>query len=102
MRQLLARRDSGDSLAELAIDSYVRAIRKTIGSYAVLLGGLDQLVFTGGIGEHSQQIRSMICHRMEFLSLSDTPDCARIVVLPAEEERQIARICRSIGSTVLC
>ena len=105
MRRLLARKQSGDPAAELAVDAYVWSIRKAIGAYAALLGGLDLLIFTGGIGEHSAEVRSMICHHMEFLRLSDSPECPHVIVLPAEEERQIARICRSVwnaSSSSLC
>ena len=54
--------------------------------------GIDLLVFTGGIGEHSDDVRSAICDGLAFLGL--TPD--RIVIVPAQEELQIARHCRMI------
>lgn len=97
MKTLLLREEHGDRAAQDAIEIYVRAIRKTIGAYAALLHGLDLVVFTGGIGEHSAEIRARICRRMEFVHLTDDPDCRHVLVLPAEEERQIARICRTIA-----
>jgi len=55
-----------------------------------LLGGLDLLVFTGGIGEHSRRIRSAATDALEPLGL--TAD--KIQIVPTQEERQIARHCR--------
>lgn len=95
MKALLARSAAGDEPARAAVASYVHAIRLVLGAYSAALSGLDLLVFTGGIGEHSAEIRSMICRDMEILGLSDEPSSSRILVLPTDEERQIARICRS-------
>ena len=100
MRRLLKREAAGDKQAQLAIEAYVRSIRMTIGSYAALLGGLDLLVITGGIGEHSEEIRSRICHRMGFVHLSEDTCCSHVAVMPTEEERQIAMICRSLQSSL--
>lgn len=94
MRHLLVLRSRGSEAAELAVSSFVTAIRKAIGAYAALLGGIDLLVFTGGIGEHSQDIRELVCDELAFLDLS--PRSRKVVVMPTEEERQIARICRSL------
>src|SRR5262249_5647611 len=57
MQALLTRADQHDPSAELAIAVFCNGVRKTIGAYAALLGGIDLLVFTGGIGEHSKRIR---------------------------------------------
>lgn len=57
-----------------------------------LLGGVDLLVFTGGIGEHSNHIRSAATDGLELLGL--TPD--KIQIVPTEEEQQIARHCREM------
>jgi acetate kinase len=65
-------------------------VRKVIGAYSALLGGVDLLVFTGGIGEHSDHIRSLAADGLEFLGL--TTD--KIQIVPTEEELQIARHCR--------
>ncbi|WP_047487398.1 acetate/propionate family kinase [Terriglobus sp. TAA 43] len=92
MRALLQRRATGDAPATLAVDAFCLSVRKTIGAYAALMGGIDLLVFTGGIGEHSGDVRTRICDGLEFLGL--TPD--RITVVPAQEELQIARHCRTI------
>lgn len=93
MRALLSLSGAGNDGASLAVDAYTIAVRKTIGAYAALLSGLDLLVFTGGIGEHSAQVRDRICEGLQFLGLTSPSD--RIRVMPAEEEAQIARICRS-------
>jgi acetate kinase len=85
---------TGDAKAALAIDIFAVAVRKTIGSYVALLGGVDLLVFTGGIGEHSVYVRSAATKGLEALGL--TPDKIRIV--PAGEELQIARHCRQMMS----
>src|SRR5581483_9771517 len=87
MQALLAREASNDRAAALAIDAFCTAIRKYIGAYAALLGGLDQLVFTGGIGQHSSAVRTRICAGLNFLGLNP----AKILALPAQEELQIAR-----------
>jgi acetate kinase len=57
-----------------------------------LLGGVDLLVFTGGIGEHSEHIRSAATKGLEPLGLT----AEKIRVVPTEEERQIARHCRRL------
>src|ERR1700675_3326606 len=58
VKALQARARANDPAACLALDAFAVAVRKTIGAYVALLGGVDLLVFTGGIGEHSAQIRS--------------------------------------------
>jgi acetate kinase len=89
MPALLARRDQNDADATLAIDVFCYAIRKTIGAYAAALGGLDLIVFTGGIGEHSDAVRAQVLDGLGFIG-------ARHRVMATEEERQIARHCRRL------
>jgi acetate kinase len=87
----------GDGKAQLAIAVFAHAVRKMIGAYAAELGGLDLLVFTGGIGEHSASVRDWICDGLGFLGVTsgDPALCAKVRVLVSEEELQIARIvCR--------
>jgi acetate kinase len=91
MPALLARREHGDQAATLALDVFCMAIRKTIGAYAAVLGGLDLIVFSGGIGEHSEAIRADVMRGLAFLG-------ARHRVVATEEERQIARHCRTMLS----
>ncbi len=59
----------GNARAQLTVDMFVYQIRKFIGSYAAAMGGVDALLFTGGIGENSQDIRYDICSDFEYLGL---------------------------------
>jgi acetate kinase len=81
---------ANDPRAALALNVFAVSVRKVIGAYAALLGGVDLLVFTGGIGEHSAYVRSSAASGLEFLGL--TAD--KIQIVPTEEELQIARHCR--------
>jgi acetate kinase len=90
MQVLLAREATNEPTAALAIDAFCTAIRKYIGAYAALLGGLDLLVFTGGIGQHSAPIRTRVCSGLGFLGL-DPGNPNKVLALPAQEELQIAR-----------
>lgn len=92
MQTLLQRRAVGDLAATLAFDAYCTAIRKYIGAYAALMGGVDRLVFAGGIGEHSQDVRDAVCNHLQFLGLSSDT----VHVMKAQEELQIARHCRTL------
>lgn len=94
MQALLTREATGDAAAKLAIDAFCIAVRKQIGAYAALLGGLDLVVFTGGIGEHSQAIRERTLEGLHFLGLE--PAGERVRVMPTEEELQIAIIVRAL------
>jgi acetate kinase len=97
MQALLARAASNESAAELAIAAFCNAIRKYIGAYAALMGGIDLLVFTGGIGQHSQEIRNRICEGLQFLGVNPAdPTDGRVKAMPADEEAQIARHCREL------
>jgi acetate kinase len=90
IKTLEERSRSNDPKAALALNVFAVSVRKVIGAYIALLGGLDLLVFTGGIGEHSNYIRSAATDGLESLGLS--PD--KIKIVPAQEEQQIARHCR--------
>jgi acetate kinase len=92
VKALQQRALSGEPQARLALDIFATSVRKVIGAYAALLGGVDLLVFTGGIGEHSEYIRSTVTTGLDFLGL--TAD--KIQVVPAQEEKQIARHCRTM------
>lgn len=99
MRRLLA---SDQPEAQQAIDYYVFRARREIGALAAVLGGVDALVFCGGIGENANSIRGRIIDGLEFLGLTmaKKPDPksrdigagpTRILVIPTDEERVIAR-----------
>ena len=90
MRALLA---SSDPRAKLAIDLFVYRITREIGSLAAALGGLDALVFTGGIGEHAAPVRDAVCRGSSWLGIDADPARSRVAVavIPANEEEMIAR-----------
>jgi acetate kinase len=69
VRELLARRE-GDPRAALAIDLFCYHVKKAIGALSTVIGGLDTLVFSGGIGENSPDIRCQVCTGLEFLGIS--------------------------------
>jgi acetate kinase len=96
MQWLEARAKQGDPKAELAIDVFVIAVKKYVGAYTAELGGLDLLVFTGGIGEHSQYVRERICRGLQFLGIERKTggEFSKVAVMGSEEEVQIARHCR--------
>jgi acetate kinase len=108
MRKLQTAADAGDDAAELAIEVFCMAIRKTIAAYAAELGGLDMLIFAGGIGEHSAVLRRRVCDGLKFfgMTIDDAKNCAnaaeishssskiRVCIVSSQEDRQIARYCR--------
>ncbi len=81
MQRLLA---SSDPAAGLAVEIFVRQARKHLGAMAAALGGVDLLVFTGGIGEHAAEIRERIVAGLEWM-------IPRTQVIPADEESVLAR-----------
>lgn len=107
----LLERAARDERARLALDVFAYAVKKAIGAYAAALGGLDLLVFTGGIGEHSPEIRARACDRLEFLGVvldearngrndavvSSASSRCVVRVVETDEEVVIARHARSIS-----
>lgn len=70
MRELLAEvRENQDRRASLAVQLFCYRIRKYIGAYLAAMGGADAIVFTGGIGENSAEIRARICEGLEWMGL---------------------------------
>ncbi|HYC56752.1 MAG TPA: acetate/propionate family kinase [Candidatus Binatia bacterium] len=67
MRELLSSSQAG---ARLAVDAFVRRIQRELGAMAAVLGGIDGIVFTGGIGENSAEIRARICRGCSWLGLT--------------------------------
>jgi len=112
MRELLAR-EASDQACRLAVAMYAYQIKKWIGGFAAALGGLETLVFSGGIGEHAPTVRTSICDGLDFLGvqldetlnrasapLISTPT-ARVAVrvIPTDEELMVARAaCQMLGS----
>jgi len=70
MREILDEMKNGDKKAQYAFDVFCYRVRKYIGSYAAALGGIDGVVFTGGIGEISPDVRKASCEGLEFLGIS--------------------------------
>ncbi|MCP5061259.1 MAG: acetate kinase [Ignavibacteriae bacterium] len=69
MREILQAVDEGDKKSTYALDVYTYRIKKYIGSYAAAMGGVDAVVFTGGVGENSERIRKDVCSELEFLGI---------------------------------
>lgn len=107
MREIQRRMEQGNESAKLAFDLFIHRLRKYVGAYAVLLGRLDALVFTGGIGEHSAPVRQALCDGLAVLGIgldSTANDAARtdarpihaadsrseLWVIPTDEEGVIA------------
>lgn len=87
MRVLIKRARQGNANAKLAIDVFVYRVRKYISSYIGIMGGVDAVIFTAGIGENQAKIRNKICRGL-FLHLKKRP---RILVIHTDEELMIAR-----------
>ena len=113
MRDLHAARESGDENAQLAFDIFCHSIRKYIGAYFVVLGRVDAIVFTAGIGENDDLARAGICRDLEWLGISvdaeknkvrssEARDLSReearipVLVIPTNEEIAIARATVSV------
>ena len=118
MREVHRLAAAGDPAASLAVDMYSYRIRKYIGAYAAVLGRVDALVFTGGIGENDAEVRRRACDGLESLGIAvdeerngspsmvpreiqgeGTP--VRVLVIPTDEELEIAlQTVACIGKTV--
>ncbi len=104
VRELLAR-EAGDVRAREALALFCYQAKKWLGGFAAALGGLDSLVFSGGIGEHAPAIRARICDGLGFLGIhlsearnaqnalviSDDDSPVTVRVIPTDEQRMIAR-----------
>ena len=86
--------DSEEPGAIAAVKQFVYAMTKYIGAYAAVLGGLDALVFTGGIGEHSHQARAALCRQLASLGVRLDEDANRSggAVISAPEGRVSVRV----------
>jgi acetate kinase len=112
MREVLARADRGDAAARLALDVYSHRLRAGIASMAAALGGLDALVFTGGVGENAPQVRRRAAEALEFVGVrvddgrNEEADgdreigadgaLVRSLVVAAREDLEIARQVRAL------
>lgn len=109
MREIMNAITEGNSRAQLAFDMYIHRLRSEIGAMLTSLGGLDALVFTGGIGENHPQLRQFACEALGFLGLKinldknsrSLPDediatadsTVRVFIVPAQEDWAIAQEC---------
>ncbi|MET3113330.1 acetate kinase [Pedobacter sp. CG_S7] len=103
--QDLLRREKENKDAALAIDIFCYQVKKCIGGYAAALGGLDILVFSGGIGENAPEIRERICNDLGYLNIhlneeknnknqwqiSTEKNNVKVYVIPTNEELMIAK-----------
>jgi len=106
-REIRAAAEKGDERCLLAIKMFDYRIKKYIGSYAAAMGGLDVVVFTGGIGENSDVTRAGICEELEFMGIELDQDInkglqgkeqviskagskVKVIVVPTNEELMIA------------
>lgn len=108
MREIEAAIKAGDERAALAMEMYNYRIKKYVGSYAAAMGGIDILVFTGGVGENQWATRSAVCSDMQFMGIKmdesknigmrgkemiiSSPDSrVTVLVVPTDEELMIAK-----------
>jgi acetate kinase len=108
MKDILDESGKGHKNAQLALDIYCNRIKKYIGAYAAILGGLDVLVFTAGIGENAPLVRKRTCENLECLGIkinekrnkeaikveamiSSSTSRVKVLVIPTNEELVIAR-----------
>jgi len=107
VRELQQAARDGDAAADFALELFAYRAAKYVGAYAAVLGGIDALTFTAGIGEHSADVRARICSRLGFLGVALDDDKNReprtderrisrgpvdVWVIPTNEELQIARM----------
>lgn len=96
VKELIDLEKAGDADAGEALSVFSRSIKKYIGAFSALLGGLDLLVFTATIGERSEYMRSKICAGLEYLNVaSNSPN---VVVIPTDEMAEMAK--RAIYSSL--
>lgn len=115
MREIEAADKAGDPRAHLALEMYEQRITKYIGAYAAEMGGVDIIVFTGGVGENQTGLRGNVCHPLGFMGveldeqlnlttrgtetvISAPSSKVKVVVVPTDEEMMIARDTRDIVS----
>lgn len=114
MRVLLERVSAGDSKSSLALDVYVHRLRACIAAMAAAMGGLDAVVFTGGVGENASAVRAAVADGLAFLGIAidtalnaqaaddadiSTPNArVRTLVIHAHEDVEVARDVRALLS----
>jgi len=110
MREILEAIEKGNARARLAYDIYAHRLTQEVGSMLAVLGGVDAIVFTGGIGENCAPLRQVVCEQLAFLGLkldaakNAQPDLdqniaaagssLQVLVIRADEDWEIARECQ--------
>jgi acetate kinase len=111
LRQVVAGADAGEERCRLALDVYLHRLAAAVAAMVAAMGGIDALVFTGGIGEHLERVRAEACGRLAFLGAKLDPAANRVaegdavlsaadagphvVVVTSREDIEIARGVRS-------
>jgi acetate kinase len=112
MASLVSRAGADDSTALAAIELFAYSIKKQLGAYIAALGGLDCLVFTGGIGEHVPLVRELVCSHLEALGIALEPalntknqpvisrssSACEVRVVPTNEDLVIARAALGVAT----
>jgi len=108
LRDIYSAKEDGNRRADTAIKVFAYRIKKYIGAYAFAMGGIDALVFTGGIGENMPSIREQVCRDLDLFGIVIDPEKnsanhrftngvqndnhrVKILVVPTDEEKEIAR-----------
>ena len=108
MREITAAAKQGNEKAILSLEMYEQRITKYVGAFAAEMGGVDIIVFTGGVGEHQSSTRANVCKPLRFMGVEiddaandanngdegiiSTPNSAvKVVVIPTDEEYMIAK-----------
>jgi len=113
MRQIVSAMNAGHPRARLAFDIFIHRLTSLIGSMVAVLGGVNALVFTAGIGENSAEVRAATCANLEFLGvrldgsknsqapndreISATDSRVRVLIVRAQEDWAIARACWTLA-----
>ena len=107
LRDVFLAKDNGNQQAETSIQAFIYRIKKYIGAYTFAMGGIDAIVFTGGIGENMPTIRACICQNLEIFGvivdqrknevsnnspreIQSNKSQIKILVVPTDEEKEIA------------
>ena len=90
-RDIDAGAEKGDENCRLALDKFAYEVKKYIGAYTTVLGGLDCLVFTAGVGENSAAMRASICEGLEYLGIKLDPEKNKVrgkeAIISADDSR---------------
>ena len=99
MRELLARADADDRQAQLALEVYLHSLRAGVAAMTAALGGLDALVFTGGVGERSPRVRALAAEGLGFLGIAI--DAERNSTADAVPDSEISMVGSAVQTLVL-